>query len=90
VGVSAVIPIPQQPTLIISMASGLGFGTLFLSFGIGRLVKFVAMGFLAAESPHTLFKAWPSLRIKLRELGYDDEAFKTRTLPRPMPATQRT
>jgi membrane protein YqaA with SNARE-associated domain len=56
IGLVALTPLPQQPLVILSALSGLPLASIAGLYFVGRLTKFLLLGWLASHTPAVLLK----------------------------------
>lgn len=56
---SAAAPVPQQPAMIIAALASVALWKIALVVSLGRLLKFIVIGYLAYHAPEQLQRLWP-------------------------------
>jgi len=69
------LPISQQPALVIAGLSSISFISLLLIISISHLIKFSTFAYIASHAPRLLDKLW-GLKEELRDSGIKTDQFK--------------
>lgn len=68
--VVAATPVFQHPAVILAALSGNRLGEIALVCLLGRLLKFLIMGYVASHAPRLLSKMW-GVQAEMKEVGID-------------------
>lgn len=70
--VVALLPIPQQPAVLLASLANVNLVYLIPVIFFGRLIKFLIMAYIGSHAPQAIGKLW-GMRGELREVGIDAE-----------------
>lgn len=68
----SVMPIAQQPAVVVAAISGVNIFQIVLVVFLGRLIKFIIISYVASHVPNLLNKLW-GLKGEMKEVGIKTE-----------------
>ncbi len=68
----ALLPIPQQPAVLLASLANVNLTFLILVIFIGRLIKFIIMAYVGSHTPQAIGRLW-GMRSELRDVGIETD-----------------